>query len=338
MRLNTFNKSLILLIITTLILVIILTFNSFAKNFISRLIFSHDLSLLTKTIIKQIDINTTFDVYDKKNNEIAVKKIHNYVYDSFKPNISKLTDDGVSWLMLYGTVWCDGVSHIFMRLLEELNVRAYIVFLNGKNAFTDGARSHTVSFVDFNNYYEDKIDTNSVYTNSDLKNIYMYDTQNNYLPYNEENELVNIEYVFKNKNEFEHYDFISQPIGALPNNLILLEKNTKIFLKNRLPSEYSLVNKFSSLIVKIIPVNYMKFIFKFGIYINPKLDDEYKQFFYARLDHLLLDIDKAIVNYKKLGDEGVEFKTQYCLQNECPISRNANFWYNELINNKNNFL
>ena len=65
MRLNTFNKSLILLIITTLILVIILTFSSFAKNFISRLIFSHDLSLLTKTIIKQIDINTTFDVYDK---------------------------------------------------------------------------------------------------------------------------------------------------------------------------------------------------------------------------------------------------------------------------------
>ena len=52
-------------------------------------------------------------------------------------------------------------------------------------------------------------------------------------------------------------------------------------------------------VVKVLPKNFLKFLYKFGIFINPELDDDYKKFLYARLEHILLNYDDAIVNYSK---------------------------------------
>ena len=56
-------------------------------------------------------------------------------------------------------------------------------------------------------------------------------------------------------------------------------------------------------VVKVLPKNFLKFLYKFGIFINPELDDDYKQFLYARLEHILLNYDDAIVNYSKITDK-----------------------------------
>ena len=55
--------------------------------------------------------------------------------------------------------------------------------------------------------------------------------------------------------------------------------------------------------LKVLPKNSLKFLYKFGIFINPELDDDYKKFLYARLEHILLNYDDAIVNYSKITDK-----------------------------------
>ena len=54
-------------------------------------------------------------------------------------------------------------------------------------------------------------------------------------------------------------------------------------------------------------------IYKFGIFINPTLKDDYKKFLYARLNHILLDYDKALINYSLITNKNIYFK-------------NAQFW------------
>jgi antitoxin component YwqK of YwqJK toxin-antitoxin module len=102
-----------------------------------------------------------------------------------------------------------------------------------------------------------------------------------------------------NKIEFSSY----KKLDSDNIKLNLLQNNKDVFIKNRIYDEYSFISKLSLIIVKVLPINSLKFLYKFGIFINPELDDDYKQFLYARLEHILLNYDDAIVNYSKITDK-----------------------------------
>jgi len=279
------------------------------KKFISRLIFSHDLSLLTHSVFYNINDEIDFDMTKKENQKKSLIVLNNYVYDFFKPVFNNL-DDGVSWKMLHGSIWCDGVADILLRIAENTNTRMVMIFLYNN----DGISPHTLTFADLDNSINH-------FNETELRKMYLFDPQNNYYPINKKLQFVNINYMLENKIEFSSYTKLDSDNIKLN----LLQNNKRVFIKNRIYNKYSirnqgrskLISDFSSKIVKFLPKNSLKFLFKFGIFINPELDDDYKKFLYARLEHIFLNYDDAIVNYSKITDKSSYYN-------------NAQYWYKRI--------
>ena len=143
--------------------------------------------------------------------------------------------------------------------------------------------------------------------------MYLFDPQNLYYPINNKFQFVNINYMLENKAEFSSYKLLDNDNIKLN----LLQNNKTSFINNRLYDEYSFISKLSSIIVKVLPKDSLKFLYKFGIFINPELDDDYKQFLYARLEHILLNYDDAIVKYSKITDKSSYYN-------------NAQYWYKSI--------
>ena len=281
----------------------------YPKKFISRLIFSHDLSLLTHSVFYNINDEIDFDMTKKENQKKSLIVLNNYVYDFFKPVFNNL-DDGVSWKMLHGSIWCDGVADILLRIAENTNTRMVMIFLYNN----DGISPHTLTFADLDNSINH-------FNETELRKMYLFDPQNNYYPINKKLQFVNINYMLENKIEFSSYTKLDSDNIKLN----LLQNNKRVFIKNRIYNKYSirnqgrskLISDFSSKIVKFLPKNSLKFLFKFGIFINPELDDDYKKFLYARLEHIFLNYDDAIVNYSKITDKSSYYN-------------NAQYWYKRI--------
>jgi len=272
------------------------------KKFISRLIFSHDLSLLTHSVFYNINDEIDFDMTKKENQKKSLIVLNNYVYDFFKPVFNNL-DDSVSWKMLHGSIWCDGVADIFLRLAENTNTRVVMIFLYNN----DGVSPHTLNFADLDNSINDFQD------NSELRKMYLFDPKNNYYPINKKFQFIDINYMLENKTEFSSY----KKLDSDNIKLNLLQNDKSFFIRNRIYEEYSIINKLSLIIVKVLPKDSLKFLYKFGIFINPELDDDYKKFLYARLEHILLNYDDAILNYSKITDQNSFYK-------------NAQYWHKRI--------
>jgi len=302
------------------------------KKFISRLIFSHDLSLLTHSVFYNINDEIDFDMTKKENQKKSLIVLNNYVYDFFKP-VFKNLDSGVSWKMLHGSSWCDGVSDIFLRLAENTNTRVLMIYLHNK----DGVSPHTLNFVDFDNKievstYEKMYGEGSYFpAGPEFRQMYVFDAQNNYYPLNKDNQFVDINYMLKNKNEFSKYRYLDSNIeGGLSNiKLNLLENDSTVFNNNRTYDEYSNISKIAKKIVQVLPKNYLKSLYKFGIFINPELDDDYKQFLYARLEHILLNYDDALLNYSKLFNNNTISKPNN-IGKKFRIDGSAKYWYESI--------
>ena len=287
--------------IFVVLLVSILIFD-YPKKFISRLIFSHDLSLLTHSVFYNINDEIDFDMKEIENQKKSLIVLNNYVYDFFKPIFNSL-DSGASWQMLHGSGLFYDVQNIFLRLAENTNTRVAMIFVYSK----DGEWQYSLTFADLDNSIKDFDD------NSELNKMYLFDPQNLYYPINNKFQFVNINYMLENKAEFSSYKLLDSDNIKLN----LLQNNKTSFIKNRLYDEYSFISKLSSIIVKVLPKDSLKFLYKFGIFINPELDDDYKQFLYARLEHILLNYDNAIVNYSKITEKNSYYD-------------NAQYWYERI--------
>ena len=302
-----------ILVFFTFFLFSILIFD-YPKRFISRLIFSHDLSLLTHSVFYNINNEVNFDMTKKENQKKSLLVLNNYVYDFFKPVFSNL-DDGVSWKMLHGSIWCDGVADIFLRLAENTNTRVVMIFLYNN----DGGSPHTLNFADLDNSINDFED------NSELRKMYLFDPQNNYYPINKKFQFIDINYMLENKTEFSSYIKLDSDNIKLN----LLQNDKTVFIRNRIYEEYSIISKLSLIIVKVLPRNSLKFLYKFGIFINPELDDDYKQFLYARLEHILLNYDDALLNYSKLFNNNTVSNPNHIAKN-FPIDSSSIYWYESI--------
>ena len=271
----------------------------YPKKIISRLIFSHELSLLTHSVFYSINDKLDFDMTKKENQKKSMVVINNFVYNFFRPEFNNL-DDGVSWKMLHGSSWCDGVADIFLRLAENTNTRVHMVYLYQN----DGIASHTLNFAELSEITKE---------NFTLNDLFLFDPHYNYYPINKNSQLVNINYMLKNKFEFSNFKMLDSDNIKLN----MLENNKRIFITNRIPKEYSILGKISLNIVRFIPKNLMKIIYKFGIFISPTLDNDYKEFLYARLDHILLDYEQAEINYSNITSQNNYYD-------------NANYWYERI--------
>ena len=308
MKLNLI-KSFVFIILESILLIIIF---DYPKKIISRLIFSHDLSLLTYSVFEKINEKQSFDMTEKKNNKKSLIVLNRFVYDFFRPEFDNL-DDGVSWKMLHGSIKCDGVSDILLRLAEYTNARAMMVFLyNNKNI-----SPHTLVLIDINEILnlDDKVNLshkiNKPEENYNLNNIFLFDPTFNYYPLNKKNEYVNINYMLDNFDQFQSYSMLDSDDIKLN----LLKNKKLIFMTNRKYNEYSIINKISLNLSKLLPEKILNLTFKFGIFINPNLNQDYKDFLYARLEHVLLNYDLAKKNYQNIEIESNYYdQSQYWLK------------------------
>lgn len=279
----------------------------YPKKFISKLIFSHDLSLLSYSVFSSIDNEIDFDMTKKENQTRSLIVLNDFTYKFFRPKILKGLDSGASWKMLHGSIWCDGVHDIFLRLAEYTNTRVNMVALfNKKNS-----SPHTINFIDLDNRYilkKKNIDDQSIKKKElqiKLGKMFPFDSTFNYVPIksikNNQSEiplqpkLENLDYMLYNRSEFPSYGRYDSGV-----RLNLLENDKVVTNVNRLPSEYSIIGKISLKIVQILPKKIAMTIYKFGIFINPEFSSNYKKFLYARLEHILLNYDEALNKYSKI--------------------------------------
>ena len=258
------------------------------KYYISRLILSHELSILPNLVFKKLDRKINFDMYKIENQKKTAVILNEYVFEHTLP-IEINLDDGASWKLLHGSIWCDGVSDILNRLLEVNNTRSYLVFLYADNDVSP----HTLSFVDF----LDQPLINGRNSSLEKETLYVFDPQNNYNPLNVRGEIVNISYMIQNKYEFKEMiklDSDSVKLNLLSNN------KAQLWDRNVFGSENSFIRNISKKLVKFLPDIITKQIIKFSIFINPNLDADYKKYIFARLEHVLINYDEALKRYQFL--------------------------------------
>ena len=217
---------------------------------LSRLILSHELSILPNLIVKKISKREGINLSQDKKKSTMI--LNQYVATHVMP-IEINIDDGASWKLLHGSIWCDGVSDILNRLLEVINVRSYLVFLYAD----DGSSPHTLNMVDF----EDQKLINDKNSSLDKKTLYLFDAQNNYNPINKDNKFVNINYMINHTNEFR--DMIK--LNSDNKELNLLKNNKGQLWDRYIFGMKILFTKFSKIIVK-----YLRFFFesliRFAVY------------------------------------------------------------------------
>ena len=130
---------------------------------------------------------------------------------------------------------------------------------------------------------------------------------------NKNNKFINIDYMLKNINEFSNYNRLDSDNIKLN----LLQNKKKVFITNRTYNEYSSINKLSRNLVNCLPNYFFKYLFKLGIYVNPELDEDYKEFLCARLEHILLNYNDALLSYSGISDKSKYYD-------------NAQYWYKSL--------
>ena len=289
-----------ILLISGIIFITIIFFD-YPKRIISRAILSHDLSLLTHSIFKEIKKRYSLD-FSKENNKINQLVIINYYINNFahpsgynksppldlqKNNAlnSNNLDDGASWKLLHGSIWCDGVSDIFIRFAELLDVKAAIVFLYDKS----GVSPHTIALADIENK------TSNFEDEKKINETYIYDASYYFMPLTKNNKSINIAYMIKNKNEFLDY---KPTINLLANEM-------KVFSTNQRNWFSSYAHTMGFYIVKFTPMPLLKKLYKFSIFINPDLNNDYKKYLIARVDHLLFDINEAYNAYSRIDNKNL---------------------------------
>ena len=283
------------------IIIILISFNNFIKYKLSRLILSHELSILPNLIVKKISREANFDIYQDKVQAALI--LNNYVATHVIPQDINL-DDGASWKLLHGSIWCDGVSDILNRLLEIIEVRSYLVWLHDDNMNTP----HAISMVDF----QDQPLVNGRNSSLDQNTLFMFDPQNNYLPLNKNNKVVNIKYMISNTEEFKEMEKLNS--DNIPLNLLINE--AQLWDRNIFGKDNSIIRNFMKYAVKVSPDFIFEGLIKFSILINPKIESETKDFYLARLDHILLDHKSAEKKYQFLKDNEIYKKeTTFWLNN-----------------------
>jgi hypothetical protein len=288
-------------IICLSIIIILISFNNFIKYKLSRLILSHELSILPNLIVKKISRKANFDIYQDKVQAALI--FNNYVATHVIPQEINL-DDGASWKLLHGSIWCDGVSDILNRLLEVIEVRSYLVWLHDDNMNTP----HAISMVDF----QDQPLVNGRNSSLDQNTLFMFDPQNNYLPLNKNNKVVNIKYMISNVEEFKEMEKLNS--DNIPLNLLINE--AQLWDRNIFGKDNSIIRNFMKYVVKLSPDFIFEGLIKFSILINPKIESATKDFYLARLDHILLDHKSAEKKYQFLKDnENYKKETTFWLNN-----------------------
>ena len=283
------------------LIILTLSFNNSIKYKISRLILSHELSILPNLIVKKIYKKVNLNIYEDKKKATLI--FNNYVATHVMPQEINL-DDGASWKLLHGSIWCDGVSDILNRLLEVVEVRSYIAWLYDDNMVSP----HTISMVDF----KDQPLVNGRNSSLDPKTLFMFDPQNNYLPLNKNNKVVNIKYMINNVEEFKEMEKLNS--DNIPLNLLINE--AQLWNRNSFGKENSIIRNFMKYMVKFSPDIIFESLIKFSIFINPKIESTKKDFYFARLDHILLDYQSAKQKYQSLKDNGIYIKeTAFWLNN-----------------------
>ena len=289
---NLLSKKIVTVILITVLIILVFAIPK-AKFIISRIILSHELSIVPNLVFKKINQNVEINIYKQKNKKKSSIILAEYVFNHTMP-IEENLDDGASWKLLHGSIWCDGVSDIFNRLLEVNNTRSYLVFLyNDENV-----SPHTLNFID----YLDQPLINDRNSSLNKRTLYMFDTQSNYKPINKKNELVDINYMINNTFEFKNMNKLDS------NNIKLnLLKNDKAQLwdRNVFWKENSLIRNLSKKVTRYTPNLVLESLIKFAIYINPKLSQNYKDYLYVRLDHILLNYNDALEGYKKLKGKNI---------------------------------
>ena len=277
-------KILFYLFLFILIILIFIKFD-YTKKIISRAIYAHDFSLLTHKIFSKINNEIDFDMEKIENKEKSLLILNRYVFDfmQFEPSIGNI-DDGTQWKILHGSILCDGIVDIFLRLAENTNTR-----VTQANLYNDSGKSpHTIALVNLKN------DITNFDNQEKIKKMFIFDPLNYYTPLDKNNSYQDINYFLNNKNEFLNYNYLNSD----NKNLNLLHNDINIFMENRLLTEYHFINKISKIIAINVSEKLLKFILEFGIMINPDLKDEYKELMYARLEHVLLNYDEALKKYK----------------------------------------
>ena len=125
-----------------IIFLIVLGIVFYKGTFFSRAMLAHSVGIMYhvggRLALVDTDLDASPEVKVEAIKEYIRKNVHSY---------GNVRDDGASWLLIYGEAWCDSLASIFTRLLEPLDIRAYMIYLMDKQ----GRSPHTVAYFTLNN-------------------------------------------------------------------------------------------------------------------------------------------------------------------------------------------
>jgi len=298
------RKHKLILSITILVVIFIILTIKYNGYFISRVMLSHSSRFMYRTInriiIQQIP-------RDKRDIATELKFIKRYIYLNTYP-YGQVRDDGASWMLIFGEIWCDSAANIFIRLIGPLNIRGYLVFLKLPN----GVSPHSVAYC-----------TPGDLTIRDIeylqKNAVVVDPQNGII-------------YSSDKGVFSTPDEICRGLTNMPPSLSSHRQyycNTpQIFTHNEpLISKRNFKWWFYCNIFPFIPNSWLKSYIKIALIINNRIETAERIYYLARVEQLFLNYPDAIEGYAKVINKYPETRW----------AELASFWKDRISSVKNRF-
>lgn len=252
--------------------IIVIKYNGYI---ISRGMLSSNINIMSYSIARVI---TNQIPIDKRDINTKLEYINDYIYINVH-SYGIVRDDGPSWMLIYGTAWCDSLANILQCLIEPINIRGYLVFLKLGN----GASPHSVAYCTPENLSVQNVEYLQ-------KNAVVIDPQNGIIYRNMDNkfatptQLCNGEAYFP-KHLSSHREFYCE--------------NPQIFTTNKpISTHRSLVMIYLyQNIFPYIPISWLKIYIKLALVLNTKLEKAERMYYLARVSQLFLDYSAAKRGY-----------------------------------------
>jgi hypothetical protein len=268
------QKIILGLVVSVLVVVSGLLFSGLA----AQALLSHDLGLLYPALARVVLDRLPGNV----DRDTALAAFRDYVYLTVRP-ILYPPEGGSAKALLNGNGWCNHVADIFIRLIEPLDVKGYVVFLYNQR----GKSPHTLALVTPNHPAHKPVAFLR-------RNARVYDSLHDFTygalwggPFASPNQVCHGNFLLQRRNWAVSYTWFC--------------RRPKIVRANRPLSRQGRIQRWSQGLIRTsIPTSWMRALFRLVIGLDLFLPAAKRAYYLARIDHLYLECGPALRAYSEI--------------------------------------
>ena len=282
-----YNRKITILLWTSVLIVVIfvssVAFTNFG-TFLSHVLLSHRVGLVYHVILRNAQSHPSMEDFSNNHDNSASNdfgKIAHYLSGNVHM-YSRADDTNPGILLLVGDAACDSTANIYIRTLELLDMKSFLV---GLVMSSDGLSHHTVTYI---------APRSAMHSKENLKSeASVVDAQNGLVIKNSTGQLVSAQDICLKGGNLGYYGRLWKDMArdSFCNQEIILVESRPLYKKDLITRIF---HKFVS---KYVPSSFILNYLNFAVLINNSFSVSGRHFLYGRIDQLMGNLEEAMDHY-----------------------------------------